>query len=184
MIAYILVYVCIVQGMEHVRARVRSEMAEALPGFCRRTHMPVANRFSQAASYTRTWGTWRYACLFKKDQVVQSLSTQARTQICRPKRFEDKYPPAKHANRYSPPHAISISSRLELREPTLPAAYSLSREHAMASVDRFGAVAISLERTTRHLTRGRCMRVRSSQCPAVRAICQVSIPHVRAVELY
>ena len=35
--------------------RARSEMKEALPGFCRRTHMPVANRFSQAASYTRTW---------------------------------------------------------------------------------------------------------------------------------
>jgi hypothetical protein len=32
------------------------EMGEALPGFRRRTHMPVANRFSQAASYTRTWG--------------------------------------------------------------------------------------------------------------------------------
>ena len=106
MIAYILVYVCIVQGMEHVRARARSEMGAALPGFCRRTHMPVANRFSQAASYTRTWGTWRYAFLFKEDQVRQSLSTQARTQLCRPKRLEDKYSPAKHANRYSPPHTM------------------------------------------------------------------------------
>ena len=94
--------------------RARSEMGGVLPGFCRRTYMPVVNRFSQAATYTRTWGTWRYAFLFKEDQVDQSLSTQARTRICRPKRLESKCAPAKHANRYSPPHPISISSRLEL----------------------------------------------------------------------
>lgn len=161
--------------------RARSEMGEVLPGFCRRTYMPVANRFSQAATYTRTWGTWRYAFLFKEDQVDQSLSTQTRTRICRPKRLESKCAPAK--TRGSLLTAASHINIIEARALENLHCQQRTRgleEHAVSSVDQFGAVAISLERTTRHLTGVLGMRARSSRCPAVRAICQVSIPHVRA----
>lgn len=161
--------------------RARSEMGEVLPGFCRRTYMPVVNRFSQAATYTRTWGTWRYAFLFKEDQVDQSLSTQARTRVCRPKRLESKCAPAKtRASLLTAASHINIIEARALENLHCQQRIRGLEEHAMPSADQFGAVAISLERTTRHLTGVFGMRVRSSRCPAVRAICQVSIPHVRA----
>jgi hypothetical protein len=138
------------------------EMGEALPGFRRRTHMPVANRFSQAASYTRTWG---------------------------------------HGDMLSYSRKIKLTSRL-VRESLLTAASYISviearalRIHSASSgfvvlrtrrVERRPVWGCSYKPRENYATfdQGLCMRVRSSQCPAVRAICQVSIPHVEAVELY
>lgn len=158
--------------------RARSEMEEALPGFCRRTHMPVANRLSQAASYTRTWGHGDMISYSRKTKLSSRLvHRHALGYIGQSAwRIGVLQPNTRIATHRCCPCQYHRGS--SFGKPTVPAAYSWSCEHAMSSVDRFGAVAISLEKTTRHLTRGRCMRVSSSRCPAVRAICQVSIPHV------
>jgi hypothetical protein len=63
---------CARYGAREGRAR-GGEMGEALPGFCRRTHMPVANRFSQAASYTRTWGHGDMLSYSRKIELTSRL---------------------------------------------------------------------------------------------------------------
>lgn len=160
--------------------RARSEMGEALPGFCRRTYMPVANRFSQAASYTRTW---RHGDMLSYSRKIKLTSRLVHRHVLgyvgqSAWRVSVLQQNARIATHRRIPYNIIEARALE----NLHCQQRIRGldEHAMSSVDQFGAVAISLERTTRHLTGVFGMRVRSSRCPAVRAICQVSIPHVRA----
>lgn len=131
----------------------RSELGEALPGFCRRTHMPVANRFSQAASYTRTWGHGDMLSYSRKIKLTSRLvHRHVLGYIGRSAwRIGILQLDARIATHRRIPYQYHRGS--SFANTQMPAAVSWSREHAMSSVDQFGAVAISLKRTTRYLTR-------------------------------